>query len=70
MWGPKGLPPDISGKLQSDISKVLAMPDVKQRFNTLGFEPISASGDRFGSYIRDEMARYEKIIRDAKIKVE
>ena len=70
LWGPKGLPPDISGKLQSDISKVLAMPDVKQRLNTLGFEPIGASGDRFGSYIRDEMARYEKIIRDAKIKVE
>jgi tripartite-type tricarboxylate transporter receptor subunit TctC len=70
LWGPKGLPPDISGKLQSDISKVLAMPDVKQRLNTLGFEPISASGDRFGSYIRDEMVRYEKIIRDAKIKVE
>jgi hypothetical protein len=38
--------------------------------NTLGFEPIGASGDRFGSYIRDEMGRYEKIIRDAKIKVE
>jgi tripartite-type tricarboxylate transporter receptor subunit TctC len=70
LWGPKGLPPDISGKLQSDISKVLAMPDVKQRLNTLGFEPIGASGDRFGSYIRDEMGRYEKIIRDAKIKVE
>jgi tripartite-type tricarboxylate transporter receptor subunit TctC len=70
LWGPKGLPPDISGKLQSDISKVLAMPDVKQRLNTLGFEPIGASGDRFGSYIRDEMVRYEKIIRDAKIKVE
>jgi tripartite-type tricarboxylate transporter receptor subunit TctC len=70
LWGPKGLPPDISGKLQSDISKVLAMPDVKQRLNTLGFEPISASGDRFGNYIRDEMVRYEKIIRDAKIKVE
>jgi tripartite-type tricarboxylate transporter receptor subunit TctC len=70
LWGPKGLPPDISGKLQSDISKVLAMPDVKQRLNTLGFEPIGANGDRFGSYIRDEMARYEKIIRDAKIKVE
>jgi tripartite-type tricarboxylate transporter receptor subunit TctC len=70
LWGPKGLPPDISGKLQSDISKVLAMPDVKQRLNTLGFEPIGANGDRFGSYIRNEMARYEKIIRDAKIKVE
>ena len=70
LWGPKGLQPDISGKLESDISKVLAMPDVKQRLNTLGFEPIGASGDRFGSYIRDEMARYEKIIRDAKIKVE
>lgn len=70
LWGPKNLPADISNKLQVDIAKVLALPDVKQRLNTLGFDPIGTGGEQFAAYIRDEMAKYQKIIRDAKIKVE
>jgi tripartite-type tricarboxylate transporter receptor subunit TctC len=70
LWGPKNLPADISDKLQSDVAKVVALPDVKQRLNTLGFDPIGTGGAQFANYIRDEMAKYEKIIRDAKIKVE
>jgi tripartite-type tricarboxylate transporter receptor subunit TctC len=70
LWGPKNLPADVSSKLQADIAKVLALPDVKQRLNMLGFDPIGTGGEQFAVYIRDEMAKYEKIIRDAKIKVE
>jgi tripartite-type tricarboxylate transporter receptor subunit TctC len=70
LWGPKNLPADISGKLQADVARVLALPEVKQRLSTIGFDPIGSSGDRFATYIRDEMAKYEKIIKDAKIKVE
>ncbi|HEY7662131.1 MAG TPA: tripartite tricarboxylate transporter substrate binding protein [Xanthobacteraceae bacterium] len=70
LWGPKKLPADISNKLQTEIAKVLALPDVKQRLNTLGFDPIGTGGEQFATYIRDEMAKYQKIIKDAKIKVE
>jgi tripartite-type tricarboxylate transporter receptor subunit TctC len=70
LWGPKNLPGDLSNTLQAEIAKVLALPDVKQRFNALGFDPIGSGGGQFATYIRDEMAKYEKIIKDAKIKVE
>ncbi len=70
VWGPKNLPADVSNELQTDIAKVLALPDVKQRLNKLGFDPIGTGGAQFASYIRDEMAKYAKIIKDAKIKVE
>jgi tripartite-type tricarboxylate transporter receptor subunit TctC len=70
LWGPKNLPADISNALQADIAKVLALPDVKQRLNALGFEPIGSDGKEFATYIREEMAKYENIIKDAKIKVE
>ncbi len=70
LWGPKNLPADISNKLQADVAKGLALPDVKQRLNTLGFDPIGTGGGQFATYIRDEMAKYEKIIKDAKIRVE
>ncbi|MBV8422055.1 MAG: tripartite tricarboxylate transporter substrate binding protein [Hyphomicrobiales bacterium] len=69
-WGPKNLPADLSNTLQAHITKVLALPDVKQRLNALGFEPIGSDGEEFATYIREEMAKYEKIINDAKIKVE
>src|SRR5712692_1263450 len=70
LWGPKNLPADVSAKLQADIAKVLALPDMKQRLAALGFDPIGSNGDQFGKYIRDEMAKYEKIIKDAKIKLD
>ena len=70
LWGPKNLPADVSAKLQADIAKVLALPDMKQRLNALGFEPIGANGEQFAKYIRDEMAKYAKIIKDAKIRVD
>ncbi len=70
MWGPKNLPPDISDKLQREIARLLATSEVKARLNQLGFEPIGAPADVFAKYIRDEMAKYEGIIKDAKIRVE
>src|SRR6184192_3670943 len=65
LWGPKNLPADISNNLQAEIAKILAQPDVKQRLNTLGFDPIGSPGDAFAKYIRDEMAKYQTIIKDA-----
>jgi tripartite-type tricarboxylate transporter receptor subunit TctC len=70
LWGPKNLSADVSNKLQGELAKVLAMPDVKDRLNLLGFDPLGAPADQFAKYIRDEMVKSEEIIRDAKIKIE
>ena len=70
LWGPKNLPADISNKLQADVAKVIALPEVKQRLTQIGFGPIGTGGEQFATYIRDEMAKYEQIIKDAKIKVD
>src|SRR6516165_1302405 len=70
LWGPKNLPADLSNTLQAHIAKALARPEVKQRLNLLGFDPIGAPGDQFAKYISDEMAKYETIINDAKIRLE
>src|SRR5438093_3940091 len=70
LWGPKNLPIDISDKLQTQISKLLASPDVKARLTALGFDPIGTGGERFAGYIREEMAKSEKIIKNAKISAE
>ena len=70
LWAPKNLPADISKKLQADVAKVLALPEMKERLAKLGFEPRAVPPEHFANYIRTEMAKYEQIIKDAKIKVE
>ena len=70
LWGPKGLPPDITAKLQAEVVQVLALPEVKERLGALGFEAIGSTSAEFAKYIDDEAAKYGQIIRDAKIKTE
>src|SRR6478735_4638492 len=70
LWGPKGLPADITAKLQSEAAKALAQPDVKERLGLLGFEPIGSTPAEFAAFIDAESATYERIIREAGIKTE
>ena len=70
LWGPKDLPADIAAKLQAEVAKVLARPDVTERLGILGFEAIGSTTAEFAKYIDEESAKYGQIIRDAKIKAE
>jgi len=70
LWAPKNLPQDIVNKLQTEVAKIVALPDVKKRLETLGFEPIGSTPDYFAKYILDEMEKSRKIIEAADIKAQ
>jgi tripartite-type tricarboxylate transporter receptor subunit TctC len=70
LWAPKNLPPDVNAFLQAAAARVLALPEVKQRMNELGFDPIGSTSEHFAKYIDTEMTKYAQIIRDAKIGVQ
>ena len=70
LWAPKNVPADVSAKLSSDLAKVMARPEVKERLSGMGFNPIGSDSAQFAKYVTDEMAKYSKIINDAKIKME
>jgi tripartite-type tricarboxylate transporter receptor subunit TctC len=55
-------------KLHAEIVKVLADPDLKSRLRTLGAEPIGDSPDEFAQVLRSDLARWKRVIQDAKIK--
>ena len=59
----------IVQKLNADTVKALADPDVKKRFADLGVEAVSSTPDQFGKFIREEMGKYAKLIKEANIKV-
>lgn len=70
LWAPKSLPPELVAKLQSEVAKIVALPDVKQRLEMQGFEPVGSTTDYFVRFIADEMTKSAKIIEDAKIRAE
>ena len=72
-WGvlvPAGTPRPVVEKLNADLVKVLADPDLKKRYADLGVEPVSSTPEFFGEFVRTEQARYAKVIKDAGIKAD
>lgn len=70
LWAPKGFSPELVTKLRDEVSRIVERPEVKQRFAALGFKSIGSTPEYFAQYIADEMARYQKIIKDGNIKAE
>ena len=67
---PAGTPQNVVARLNTEINKALAAPDLKDRLLTAGIQPLGNTPDQFASFIRGETGRYAKVIKDAGIKPE
>ncbi|HET7850687.1 MAG TPA: tripartite tricarboxylate transporter substrate binding protein [Pseudolabrys sp.] len=65
---PAGTSKDIITLLNREIVKIMAMPDVKEKCAQLGFDPIADTPEEFAAYIKSEVAKWAKVIKDAHIK--
>jgi tripartite-type tricarboxylate transporter receptor subunit TctC len=67
---PVGTPSAIVARLNAELLKITAMPEIKTQFAVQGIEPVGGRPDQFGALIRDDTARWGTLIKEAKIKVE
>ena len=67
---PAGTPKAIVQRLHSDIAKILARPDVRERIVGLGFDIIASTPEQFAAQIKVEVAKWGKVVKGAGIKVE
>ena len=70
LLAPAGTPRAIVDLVYREVLKVVALPDVKERFAQLGFDVVANTPDQFAAQIKTEIEKWAKVIRDAKIKVE
>ena len=68
--GPAGMPADAVAKVHAAAVKALATPTVKERFASLGVQPVGNTPEQWGAQIRADLARWAKVIKAARIKVE
>ena len=64
---PAGTPKPIVDLLQTDIARIVEAPDVKDKMLALGLEPSGMSSAEFAAYIKADLAKWKKVITDAKI---
>jgi tripartite-type tricarboxylate transporter receptor subunit TctC len=67
---PIGTPREIIDRWHDGIARVVALPDVKQRLQDLGFEPVADTPAHFGERIKTEIAKWAKVVHDANIKAD
>ena len=69
-FGPANLPREITARLHAETMKILAMPDVKKRLESLAGEPGNMTAAEFAAMAKSDYERSGKLVRDANIKTE
>jgi tripartite-type tricarboxylate transporter receptor subunit TctC len=67
---PTGTPRPIIDRLNVEIGKALAMPDIKQKLSAQGIDVAGGTPEQFGAYMHDEFAKWGQLVKDSGAKVE
>ena len=70
LFGPMAMPNDIVAKLNTEVIRVLALPDVRERLFNEGAETSRLTVDEFNTFVRADTARWAQVIKSAGIKAE
>jgi tripartite-type tricarboxylate transporter receptor subunit TctC len=70
LLAPAGTPDEIVARINRDTVAALSLPDVKERLSVLGFEPVVSTSAAFGARIKSEIAKWDKVVRAAHIRIE
>src|SRR5262245_54744859 len=67
MWTPAGTPPAVVQKLNAQVASILQNADVIEQFGKLGISPLPMSPQEFASFVRSEIATFQRIVSQAGI---
>ena len=70
VYVPTGTPKDIVDKLSTEIAKIMALPDIKEKLAAQGADPLISTPEQLAALIRAEIAKFAKIVKTANIKLE
>jgi tripartite-type tricarboxylate transporter receptor subunit TctC len=70
LLAPAGTPRAIIRRVNAEVNALLAAPEQRERFTSLGYEIVGSTPEQFGAWIRDESAKWGKLIRDRNITAE
>lgn len=70
IFGPANMPKEVVAKLNAEMAKIIARPDVKARLAGMGFDAFSSSPQELDTFVKDQLAVWTKLIKEAGIEPE
>jgi tripartite-type tricarboxylate transporter receptor subunit TctC len=70
MFLPAGTPPDIVQRLNEAVNRVLASPELRGQLEEEAFEPVGGTPRDFADYVRAEVAKWGRLVREVGIQGE
>jgi len=70
LFAPAGTPPEVVRRLNAEVNRALQAPDVRERLTALGTEPTGGTPEQFAATIRSDIARWARVVADAKIQID
>jgi tripartite-type tricarboxylate transporter receptor subunit TctC len=67
---PANTPPAIVAKLNSEMARIGALPEIRERLEKIGFTPVLDTPEEFGARIKSEMEKWGKVVHAANLKIE
>ncbi|CAG2130368.1 hypothetical protein LMG31506_00801 [Cupriavidus yeoncheonensis] len=68
--GPRGMAPALVQRMNEDVNRVLAMPDVVERLKSFGAEDSGGTSQQFAAFIVSESGKWARVVKDAGVKAE
>lgn len=70
MWAPKGTPAEVVKKLNAEIVRIVALPEVREKIRGLGGIPVGNTPAEFDAYQRAELEKWSRIVKESGAKVD
>jgi tripartite-type tricarboxylate transporter receptor subunit TctC len=70
LFAPVGTPPVVVAKLNAEINKVLAMPDVREKIAAGGAAAVGGTSEEFAAFVRNDFAKWGRIVKESGVKLE
>jgi len=61
--GPAGLPREIAQRISADVARILAQPELREKFIKQGADPVGSTPEEFGAYMRAETAKWAVLVK-------
>ena len=70
LYAPSGVPKPVIARIHSDVTTILQLPDVRERFRQLGIEVVGNTPEQATAYLRAEITKWGKVIRQANVRID
>ena len=70
VWGPANMPADVLAKVNAELRAIVALPEIRDQLAGQGLVPNTSTPEQFSKIVKDDHARWAKVVRDAGIKAD